>query len=127
MWLWRRPTPPPQSGLRREARGDELGEGVGAVADAVLLVRLDLAEGEGPALGDEHRVVAEAAVAARRPDQVPVDLAAEGLGVSVGPGERERRDEMGAPVRLALQLRLDAGHRDREILGRPRPARRIDP
>ncbi len=54
-------------------------EGPCAVADAVFLVRVHLAEGDVVAIGDEHRVVAEALVAARRPGEAAVDFAAEHL------------------------------------------------
>src|ERR1700730_5357858 len=59
-----------------EAAFDKLGEGAGAVTDPMFLCRLDFAEGRLPALGHEHRVVPEAALAARRPDQGSYDLAA---------------------------------------------------
>ena len=57
-------------------------ERVGAVADGVLCGRIDLAEGLVHADGDEHRVVAEAVVPARRPHQGAVDLAFEAFARS---------------------------------------------
>ena len=48
--------------------------------------RVDLAEGLGVAVRDENRVVAEALVAARRPSQAPVHLAAEQRDLAVGLG-----------------------------------------
>src|SRR5262249_54063834 len=87
----------------------------------VLLVARHFAEGLIEAVGQEHRIVAEALLAARRPDQRAVDLAFERLGVTVRPGDAQRRDE----VRLALlgsksvalaQARFDALHRVAEVL-----------
>ena len=65
---------------------------------AVLLLRAHLAEGTRMAVGQEHRVVAEALVAARRPDQRAVDAAGEGLDLAVRRGERQhgRRNARGA-------------------------------
>src|SRR6202011_3257776 len=109
-----------------EAAFDKLGEGAGAVTDPMFLCRLDFAEGRLPALGHEHRVVAEAALAARRPDQGSCDLAAEQVEIAVAPGERQHRDEEGAAVLLA-EFAMHALHRDAKILGRAGPARGIDP
>src|SRR5512143_3950443 len=83
---------------RREAGRDQQAEGLGPMADGMLADGIHLAEGLAAALGQEDRVVAEAALAARRPDEAPVDMALEALDMAVGPGERERADEMGAPV-----------------------------
>src|SRR5579862_5335601 len=101
-------------------------EGVGAVADAVLQFGVHFAEGFVVAIRHEHRVVAEAARPARRPDETSMRLAAKGGFLAIRPGEREDRDEMGAPVLLSAEFRLHPRHRGAEILPRPGPARRID-
>src|SRR5438046_7052993 len=88
------------------------------MADAVFEVRIELAEGLVEADRLKHRVVAEAFVAARRPDEGAVDAAVERLDLSVvGPGDRQRADEMrgGSSVRLR---RLD---RAPDLLHRPHP------
>src|SRR5262244_2430628 len=77
-----------------EARRHQLAEGGGAVADAVLLLGIDLAEGAGVAVGLEHRVVAEALAAARRPNQRAMGLASEHLDVADGPRECQDRHEV---------------------------------
>ncbi len=58
-----------------ETAFDQHTEGDGAVADAVLLVGIHLAEGDCVAVGPEDRIVAEAAIAARRVGQRAEDLA----------------------------------------------------
>ena len=95
-----------------------------------LLVR-HLAEGAGVAAGQEHGIVAETFLAARRPDEDAVDLGLEFLDVSVGPGEAQRADELrlasAARKRAALaQLVFHRLHGAAEVLVGPRPARRID-
>ena len=50
------------------------------------------------AVGQEHRIVAEAGGAARRPDQRAVGAGLDFLEMAVGPGDAQRGDEM----RLAL-------------------------
>src|SRR5829696_4013648 len=67
-----------------------------APVDAVLLLGRHLAEGPVETVGSEHRVVAEALRAARRPHQRAVDAALEQLVVPVRPGDDKRRHEMGA-------------------------------
>ena len=89
---WQRRSPHPRPSLQAGSAATSLRERVGAVADRVLFRRVDLAEGLVVAGGDEHRVVAEALVAARRPDQRAVDPAFEALDLAVvGPGERQAR------------------------------------
>src|SRR5512144_97214 len=73
-----------------EARRDQLAQGIDAVADAVLLLRLHLAEGNVAAVGDKDGVVTEASLAARRKDEAAVHNSFKGLAVGVRPGERER-------------------------------------
>src|SRR3546814_19883264 len=84
------------AGRSGEAGGDELPESVGAVADGVLRRGVELAEGRVMAVRPEHRVVAEAAFAARRPDEGAVHRALEGLDMPVRPGERPGAGELRA-------------------------------
>src|SRR5918912_430722 len=74
------------------------GEGGGAVAEAGLLGRRHLAEGPAFAVGDEDRVVAEAAGAARLGRDLALDPALVERRPAVGPGEAQDRDEGGAAV-----------------------------
>ena len=60
----------------------------------MLGVGVDLAEAVVHAVRDEHRVVAEALVAARGPHQLAVNLALEAFDRAVGPGQRQRAHEM---------------------------------
>ena len=95
-------------------RRHELAERVGTMADRMFELRIQLAEGPPVAHGHEHRVVAEAAIASRRPNQRAVDAALEGLGLTVvGPGNGERAGEMRGRrgVRLSrLDLAPDLFH-----------------
>ena len=110
---------------------DEFLEGAGAMGRLVLHCRLHFAEGLGEAAGHEHRIVTEAFVATRRPNQDAVDAAFENVTVALGPGKAEGADEMGlarvgrdgAP---GLELFFDIAHGQRKILGSTGPARRID-
>src|SRR3546814_7379322 len=76
-------------------------------------------------------IVAEPLVAARRPDERAVDPAFEPFDMAVGPGERERADEMRVAAGVGAgvaQPGFDAAHRFVEIapgLGFG-PARRED-
>ena len=45
--------------------------------------------------------------------------------MAIGPGHAQRADEMGGAA-LRAQFVVHTGHGDREILGRPGPARRVD-
>ena len=78
------------------------------------------------AVGKEYGVVAEAFATPGRPHQRAVDAALEGLAVTVGPGEREGADEMGAAVRLVLEGPFHPRHRPGEVPLRPGPACRMD-
>ena len=80
------------------------------------------------AVGQEHRIVPETFVTARRPDQRAVDPGLEILDMAVGPGRAQRRDEMRRALfrrRCAafVELDLDRLHGAAEILFRPGPAR----
>src|SRR5450755_983700 len=110
----------------RKTRCDELAERLGAVADGVFRVGVHLAEGLRPAIWQERRIVAEPTLAARRPDQRAVRLAAANLDMAVRPGERQGGDEKGAAIDLAGEPVLDALHRHGKILARSGPARRTD-
>src|SRR5262245_31332856 len=97
----------------------------------MLLLARHLAEGAAVAVGQEHRVVTEAPLAARRPDEGAVDPCLERLDVSVRPGDAERGNEMRlAPFRhqcpARAQLVLYRLHGVPKILVRTRPACRID-
>src|SRR4051794_29291625 len=99
-----------------EAGGDELLERARAVADGVLRRRLHLAERDGVSVRDEHRIVTEAVIAARRPHQRAVRFATKAFLMAVGPCEREHGDEAGAAIpialrRLARKVVLDFAHR----------------
>src|SRR3546814_10418710 len=74
------------------------GERLGAVADRMLPSGVAFPEGQGMPVGDEHRVVAEAAVAARRPHRLAMHLPLHRFGVAVRPGEAEGAGEPGPPV-----------------------------
>src|SRR5262245_32016359 len=81
--------------------------------------------------GQEHRIITEAALAARRPDEGAMHLAAEILDMAVRPGDGEHADEMRSTAlrqggALRLKLLLDIAHGEGEILGGSRPARRIE-
>src|SRR5215211_1021011 len=99
--------------------------------EAVLLLRAHLAERAIMAVGQEHRIIAEALRAARRPHQGPVDTALEVLHMSVGPGDAQYRYEMrtargGIKCAAGAQLGLDLFHRAREIPVRSRPSGRMN-
>jgi hypothetical protein len=96
------------------------------VAHGVFLRRVHLAERCAFALGHEHRIVAETLGAARRPDQAAAHLAAKSRDMPVGPGERQHRDEAGAPVAGAGKAFLHQRHGLGKIALRPGPARGID-
>src|SRR3981189_87301 len=124
------PSPPPRADRAPfEARLDQLGEGAGAVADVVLILGSHFAERHRVSIRHEYGVVAEAALAARRPRQRPMALAAKRRALAPmliwRPGERQHRDEMGLPG-LVAQFAMHPLHCDAEILGLPGPARRID-
>src|SRR5262249_51232209 len=81
-----------------------------AVADAVPQVRVHLTEAFVIAQGHEHRIVAEAADAARRPNERAVDPALEALDMPVGPGDAQRAGEEGIAAGFrsgAFQMLLD--------------------
>ena len=66
------------------------------MAHRMLLRGVHLAERLLPAVRDEHRVVTEALVAARRPDERAFDAAVECFGLAiVGPGNRQSARELG--------------------------------
>src|SRR5262245_66695054 len=80
------------------------------------------------AIGTEKRIVAEAFVAARRPDCDAVDSAFKFLEVTIWPGEAQRGHEMRAtPVgslgSLFNQQRLNAVHCGAKVLVWPGPPR----
>ncbi len=96
------------------------------MADGVLGGRLYLAEGEGAAFWHEDRIIAEAFITARRPDQAAFDPALEHRAFAAGTRQRECAHEGGAAIVLALQRVFDLAHGDGEILSRPGPAGGVD-
>src|SRR3954463_3785294 len=98
---------------------------------SVLLVATHLAERKLEAVRQEHRIVTEALIPARRPDQRTLDPALEFLGMSVRPCGAQHRDEMRPALLrregIALaQAGLDLLHRAAEVLGLAGPACRIN-
>ena len=80
----------PGPGLDGRAQG---AEGPAAVGGGVLGRLVDLGAGPVPAVGDEHRVVAESQFAPRLGGDRPFDVAERGDLTAVGePGERDRGD-----------------------------------
>ena len=101
------------------------------MADRMLSQRLHLAEGQGLAVGQEHRIIAETLAAAGRPYELAMHFAFEYMRFPVRPCKAECRGEVGAPLRrlsriLRGQLTLDAGHGRLEVLVRSGPASGID-
>src|SRR3954464_13123306 len=97
---------------------------------AMFLLAGHLAEGTGMTVGQEHRIIAETLVAARRPNQRTLDRGFEVVGVPVGPGGTERGDEMrgaltGTHCSARAQLVLHGCHGVPEVLLRRGPARGI--
>src|SRR5437667_6966198 len=95
-------------------------QGLSALRPAVFVLATHLAKRKPKSIGQEHRIIAEALVAARRPDQRAVDPALEFLQMAVRPGDTQDRDEMGfAAFRregIALaQTGLDPLHRVAEL------------
>src|SRR5690606_40587129 len=72
-------------------------EGIGAVADAVFFVRADFSERLLAALGNEDRIVAEAAIPTRRPDEGAVDSAFVDGVFAIRPREGEHTREPCVP------------------------------
>src|SRR4029077_19940508 len=98
----------------------------------MLLYVRHLAEGKRVSIGQKHRIVAEAVLAAWGPDQDAVHGSVEVLHVAIGPGDAERAHEL----RLALAGRMRAAlaqplfhrlHGSLKVLVPTRPARRVDP
>src|SRR4051812_8810662 len=87
----------------------------------MLFLAAHLAERPVVTVGQEHRIVAEALVAARRPDQHAIDAGLEFLHMVVRPGNAQRRDEVGAsvvavPGRAGCEIRFDLLHGAAEVL-----------
>jgi methylmalonyl-CoA mutase N-terminal domain/subunit len=87
---------------------------------AVLLDAFHLAEGAVMTIGQEHRIVAEAGGAARRPHQRAVDARFDLFEMIVGPGDAKRGNEMSRALlrrgRAALlQQAFDLRHRSGKI------------
>src|SRR3546814_16073293 len=69
----------------------QLGKCVGAVADRMLLRRIDFRISQHITGRNEHRIIAEPQPAARRPGQAALRPALENLGMTVGPRSEESR------------------------------------
>src|SRR5712691_8777406 len=65
---------------------------------SVLFLRAHLSEGPRVTVGQEHRIIAEAACPPRRPYERPFDPALEALHLAVGPGEAKCGDESRPPA-----------------------------
>ncbi len=121
-----------QAGLRElQERARAVRQAFAARRQAVLLLARHLAEGAVVAVGQEHRVVAEALLAARRPDQRAVDAASNS---STWPSGQATQS---AETKCALRCSGVTAPRSRSMssivsmawrksLSRTGPARRID-
>src|SRR4051794_18581483 len=96
------------------------------MADAVLLLGLDFAEGQTSADRYEYRIVAETSIAPRRPGEVALDLTAKQLGVAARPGESEDRNKFGAAV-LVAEFVVNPLDCQPKIFVRAGPAGGVDP
>ena len=125
--------PGPRSFARQQARGDQLARRRAARWLMACFSAGSISPNVMVAAGrHEHRVVAEAALAARRPDQRAVDLALEASRTwPSGQAQRQRADELGArrsgvwPPRAAARAR-PAPCASAKSLSGPGPARRVD-
>ena len=97
-----------QTGLR------QFKEGAGAVREAtafggkpMFFLCAHLAECLVEAVGQEERIVAEAFIAARRPDDGAIDAAFETLDMTVGPGKAQRGNEMRAALFRSSSVAFD--------------------
>src|SRR5690606_23314889 len=117
--------------LRRE-KGLELGEGQRPVGQRQLPLRRHFSEGFGLAFGHEDRIVAEAPLAAWRPDKLTAHDPLETLDMPVRPGKRKHADEarpavdLAVPVCLRLKAVLDLLHGEPEVFRGTGPAGRIN-
>src|SRR5262245_1375561 len=98
---------------------------------AVLLLCGHLAKGAVVAIGQEHRIVAEARGSTWRPHQRAVDARLELLDMAIRPGDAERGYEMRAALRghrraACAQLVLDLLHGVAKVARLAGPARRVD-
>src|SRR6201987_6504588 len=100
---------------------DEPRERAGAGADTVLFLGVDFAEGQGCALRDEHRIVAETSIASRRPNEIAFDFSAKQFGAAARPGEGEDRNKFGAAV-LVVEFAVNPLHPDPKVFGGAGPA-----
>src|SRR5262249_31415042 len=97
----------------------------------MFLLTRHFAEGALLAVGQEYRVIAETAVAARWPYQRAGNARFEFFALPLGPGEAQRRDKMraaalgrGRPARL--QLLFDRFHGAGKVAIRTGPARGVN-
>ena len=124
-------------GWGRSAKADlrQFDEGARAVRQAeaewrqaMFLDRGHLAKGPLMSIRQERRIITETGGAARRLYQSSIGAGLDLFEMAIGPGDAQRRDEVGLSfgrlVGAALfEQPLDPAHRGIEILGRPGPAR----
>ena len=84
-------------GVRR-GHGPAFPSALRAVRDAVLLVGCQFREGARLAVGHEHRVIAVAQRAARRPGERAMRAAFEDALLAIGPDDAQRAGEIGAAL-----------------------------
>src|SRR5580698_6222604 len=97
---------------------------------AVFFLARHLAERAIVPVRQEHRIVAETLVAARRPDQRAVDARFKVFKMPVGPGHAERGYKaaatlLGRGLAEFPQFVIDRLHREVEVFLWSRPTRRI--
>ena len=115
-------------GFNKNPRMQQLLEGFGPVAHRMLSCRVYFGKSLVHAVGDEDGIIAEAMIAARRKGERAMHFAFEHPALARGQRDAKSADEFrGAGAEpFVAQLVMDAGHGDAEVLGRSRPARRID-
>ena len=97
-----------------QTRLGQFKEGAGAMREAtafggkpMFFLRAHLTERAVEAVGQEERIIAEAFVAARRPDDGAVDAAFEVLDMTIGPGKAQRGNKMCAALFRSPRIAFD--------------------
>src|SRR5687768_10935645 len=95
----------------------------------MLPLWVHFSEGFRMAVGNEDRIIAETAIAARRPNDGAEHLSFEHLHRAVRRRKRKRAGEIGAAIARPCppQLLLHAPHGKAEIFGIAAPTGRMDP
>src|SRR6476620_11233961 len=106
-------------------------EALAARRQPVFFLRAHFAEGAVEPVRQKQWIVAEAPLAARRPDDDAVDARFELLRMLIRPSEAQRGDEVRAALLRAAcaafdQKRLDAVQRAAEVFLRPGPSGRVN-